>query len=73
MLGMVVSMVTTFVLPPTRFNLLMLGALALSIGLVFYFIVAMDRPFSGKESISPGAFGTALDDMRTWDRENAVR
>jgi hypothetical protein len=40
---------TTYVLPPTRFHAAMIGALALSIGLVFYFVVAMDRPFAGKE------------------------
>jgi hypothetical protein len=37
---------TTYVLPPTRFHAAMIGALALSIGLVFYFVVAMDRPFA---------------------------
>ena len=45
----------------------MIGALALSIGLVFYLIAAMDRPFAGKESISPAPFLSALTNMERWD------
>lgn len=65
------SLVTTFVLPPTRFNLSMIAVMAISIGLVFYFIVAMDRPFAGKESISSAPFESALANMERWDREVA--
>ena len=69
LIGTVLSMATTVVLPPTRFNLAMVGGLALSIGLVFYFIVAMDRPFAGKESISVAPFQSAIESMMRWDRE----
>jgi uncharacterized membrane protein YraQ (UPF0718 family) len=72
LIGTALSMATTFVLPPTRFNMLMVGALALSIGLVFYFIVAMDRPFAGKESISVAPFQSAIDNMDRWDRETSL-
>jgi len=37
------------------------------VGLVFYFIVAMDRPFAGKESITPAPFQSALANMERWD------
>ena len=69
LIGTVLSMATTVVLPPTRFNLAMVGSLALSIGLVFYFIVAMDRSFAGKESISVAPFESAIENMDRWDRE----
>jgi hypothetical protein len=67
LIGTVLCMLTTYVLPPSRFNLAMIASLALSIGLVFYFIVAMDRPFAGKESISPAPFMEAIDNMQRWD------
>jgi hypothetical protein len=72
LIGTVLSMATTFVLPPTRFNVTMIGALALSIGLVFYFIVAMDRPFAGKESISADPFVIAIENIDRWDRETSL-
>jgi hypothetical protein len=67
LIGTTLCMLTTYVLPPTRFHAAMIGALALSIGLVFYFIAAMDRPFAGKESISPAPFQSALENMERWD------
>ena len=67
LLGTLVTMGITVVLPPTRFNIAMVGVLALSIGLVFFFIVAMDRPFAGKESISPQPFEIAIANMQRWD------
>jgi hypothetical protein len=67
LIGTVLTIVTTFVLPPTRFYLFMVGLVALSIGLVFFLVIAMDRPFAGKESISPAPFEVAIDDMQEWD------
>ena len=67
LLGTLLTMLVTVVLPPTRFNVAMVGALSFSIGLVFYFIVAMDRPFAGKESISPQPFEVAISNMERWD------
>jgi hypothetical protein len=68
--GTVMTMLTTYVLPPTRFNLAMITSLALCMGLVFYFIIAMDHPFAGEESISSEPFQTAIDNMRRWDLES---
>ncbi len=67
--GTALTMMTTFVLPPTRFNVGMIAALAFTLGLVFFFIVAMDRPFMGAESIGPGPFESALVNMTRWDTE----
>jgi hypothetical protein len=69
LIGTMMTLATTFVLPPTRFNIFLIGQLSLSIGLVFFLILAMDRPFAGEESISPAPFGLALDNMRRWDGE----
>jgi hypothetical protein len=60
-------MFTTYVRPPKLFHAAMIGALALSIGVVFYFVVEMDRPFAGKESISSAPFQSALENMDRWD------
>ena len=48
----------------------MIAALAFCMGLVFYFIIAMDRPFAGEESISPAPFQSAIDNMERWDLES---
>jgi Protein of unknown function (DUF4239) len=69
LIGTVLTLLTTFVLPPTRFNIFMIGQVSLSIGLVFFLIIAMDRPFAGKESISPAPFELAIDNMRRWESE----
>jgi hypothetical protein len=35
--------------------------------LVFFLVVAMDRRFAGKESISPAPFEVAIGNMQEWD------
>ena len=70
LLGTGLCMVMTYVLPPIRFHLAMIGALAFSLGLVFFFIFAMDRPFAGNQSISPTPFRDALVGMERWDHAN---
>ena len=42
-------------------HLLLSGALALFVGLLLFFIAAMDYPFRGEESISPDAFALVRD------------
>ncbi len=68
--GTVMTMLTMYVLPPTRFNLAMISSIALCMGLVLYFIVAMDHPFAGEESISPEPFQSAIGNMQRWDLES---
>jgi hypothetical protein len=70
-IGTMLTIATTVVLSPTRFNLTMVGLLALSMGLVFYLIVAMDRPYAGEQSISPAPFQLAVENMDRWDAEMA--
>lgn len=70
--GTVLTMLTLFVLPPTAFNTSMVAGVAFGFGLVFFFIIAMDRPFAGKESISPDAFQSTLEHMDQWDKETAA-
>lgn len=67
--GTLLTMFTVFVLPATRFNITVIGGLAASMGLVFFFIIAMDRPFAGEESIGPEPFVSAIDNIERWDRE----
>jgi hypothetical protein len=69
LIGTALTIVTMFVQPPTRFYLWIMGLLCTSIALVFYLIVAMDRPFAGEQSISPEPFQLAIENMQRWDRE----
>lgn len=43
-------------LPNTRANLLMVSGMAVSIGLIFFFIVVLDHPFAGGSAVAPDPF-----------------
>jgi len=68
--GTLMTIAATYVLPWSRFNLSVIGALSFSMGLVFFFIIAMDRPFAGKESIDAAPFELTLRNMLLWDVES---
>jgi len=70
-IGSVLTIAMAFALMPTRFNLMMLFSLALSTGLVFFLIIALDRPFAGTESISPEPYDLAIENLQRWDTEIA--
>ena len=53
----------------TRLSDFMLGIYAATLGLLLFFIVAMDRPFTGSVSVSPEPYETALESMKRWDAE----
>lgn len=53
----------------SRLNDYMLGIYAATLGLLLFFIVAMDRPFTGSVSVSPDPYETALESMKRWDAE----
>lgn len=65
--GTLVTIMTTYVFPRTAFNTTAVGLLSFSLGLVFFFIVAMDRPFVGAESIGPQPIESALLKMERWN------
>ncbi len=69
LLGSFISFALMYVLPFDRFHVVMVGSYAASMGLVFFFIVIMDKPFAGQEAITPAAMQAALDGMQRWDRE----
>ncbi|MEP7307007.1 MAG: hypothetical protein ABJA98_15940 [Acidobacteriota bacterium] len=56
-IGSVLTIAMAFALMPTRLNLTMVFSLALSIGLVFFVIIAMDRPFAGRKASAPSRTG----------------
>ena len=57
----------TFIFPVTRFSVGLLASLSATMGLVFFFIVAMDRPFAGKESVDSSPIQSTLANMKRWD------
>jgi hypothetical protein len=67
--GTLLTLLPTFVLPRTRFSQTAIVMLSLSMGLMFFFIVAMDRPFVGRESVSPEPFESALHNAEIWDSQ----
>lgn len=68
-LGTFLTIMATYVFPRTAFNLVAVTVLSGSLGLVFFFIAAMDRPFLGKESIGPEPIESALQNMERWDED----
>jgi hypothetical protein len=68
-LGTVLTILPTYALPRTRFNQALVAMLSFSMGLMFFFIAAMDRPFAGQESIGPEPFESVLRNMALWDTE----
>jgi len=67
LIGTMLTVMPTFVLPRTRFNRGAIGVLSVSMGLVFFFVGAMDRPFLGEESIGTLAFESSLNSIARWD------
>lgn len=59
----------THVFPRTASNLAAVTVLSGSLGLVFFFIAAMDCPFAGKESIGPEPIELSLSKMEKWDED----
>lgn len=68
-LGTVLTILPACVLPRSRFNQALVAVLSFSMGLMFFFIAAMDRPFAGQESIGPEPFESVLRNMTLWDVE----
>ena len=68
-IGTLLTIATTYVFPRTAFNTTAVGLLSLSLGLVFFFVVAMDRPFAGTESIGPEPIVSAIERMDRWNEE----
>ena len=60
LVGTLLTMMPAFVLPRRPFNRTGIAMLSLSMGLVLFFIAALDRPFVGKESISDEPFRSYL-------------
>jgi hypothetical protein len=71
LIGSALTIGTTAVLSPSRFSFWIIGLLAMSMGLVFFLIAVMDRPFTGEESIGPAPFLTAIENMDRWNAEFA--
>lgn len=68
-LGTFLTIMATYVFPRTAFNLAAVSVLSGALGLVFFFIAAMDRPFAGQESIGSGPIESTLLKMELWDDE----
>lgn len=68
-IGTLLTLTPACVLPRTPFNRSMIGMLSMSMGLVFFFVAAMDRPFVGAESVGTDAFRLTLRSMARWEAQ----
>lgn len=68
LIGALLTLVIAFVWPADSFHVGMIAALSFSIGLVFYLLLALDRPFAGRNALSPAPFESALVNIERWDR-----
>jgi hypothetical protein len=67
LLGAVLTLLPVYTLKSSRFNLAMIALLGCSIGLVFFFVVAMEHPFLGDEGLDAAPFSNALSQIERWD------
>ena len=58
-----ISFVLLYVLPPQPFYIFLIGSWASTLGLAFFFIVAVDHPFAGEFSVTSAAIQQALDNL----------
>jgi hypothetical protein len=70
-IGTLLTIATTYVFPRTASNMTAVGLMSVSLGLVFFFIVAMDRPFAGTQNMGPEPIASALSRMDRWTGEAA--
>ncbi|MDY7788555.1 DUF4239 domain-containing protein [Burkholderia ubonensis] len=58
------SLLLLYALPGTRFNVGLVSIWAVTLGLAFFFVLAVDRPFAGEVSVSATPIRRALDGLR---------
>ncbi|MBN3820805.1 DUF4239 domain-containing protein, partial [Paraburkholderia sp. Se-20369] len=58
------SLLLLYALPGTRFNIGLVSIWAVTLGLAFFFVMAVDRPFAGEVSVSAEPIRRALDGLR---------
>ncbi|KVD39347.1 hypothetical protein WI84_10105 [Burkholderia ubonensis] len=58
------SLLLLYALPGTRFNVGLVSIWAVTLGLAFFFVLAVDRPFAGEVSVSAAPIRHALDGLR---------
>ena len=51
------SLLLLYALPATRFHMALVGVWATTLGLAFFFVLAVDRPFAGEVSVSAAPLG----------------
>ncbi|PCE32641.1 bestrophin-like domain [Burkholderia ubonensis] len=58
------SLLLLYALPGTRFNVCLVSIWAVTLGLAFFFVLAVDRPFAGEVSVRATPIRHALDRLR---------
>ena len=66
------SLVLLYVLPVTRFHLGLVTIWATTLGLAFFFVLAVDRPFAGEVSVSPAPMQHAIDTLAAEDAGHQI-
>lgn len=55
-----ISLLLLYALPATRFHVALVAVWAITLGLAFFFVLAVDRPFAGEVSVSSAPFERAI-------------
>lgn len=58
-----ISFLLLYTLPGTMFNVALISAWALTLGLAFFFVLAVDRPFAGRVSVGPQPLAHVVEAM----------
>lgn len=69
LLGVLLNYLLFYLLPISRHNDWLLGLYAAMLGLMLFFIFAMDYPFAGNVSVLPAPYEHSLQSMVQWDSE----
>jgi hypothetical protein len=71
--GTVMTLGAAFLLPRTAFGRMMILMLSVGFGIVFFFIIDMDKPFTGADRVQPDALTRVLRNMDRFDQLASAR
>lgn len=59
----IVSFLLLYVLPPSPYHVALIAGWAITLGLMLFFVLAVDRPYAGEISVSPTPYEATLEVM----------
>ncbi len=69
-IGSVITVSMLFVIQKSKLAHALISTMSCAFALVFYFIIAMQKPYDGPDAIKPVGFHRVINNMEKWDSEN---